>query len=84
MITPRQHGTISYVSPRKNYAFIQGDDGEEYFFYPKHIDTFTRVGWADLQVGYRVQFIAADNPSKKEKAVALEVQVTDATTLDGR
>lgn len=57
-------GAIKYVLYVKNFGFIKGDDGDEYFFHANDIDggrsTFDRLSFGD-----RVKFFKSSEQRPK-------------------
>jgi hypothetical protein len=62
---------------------IRGDDGLAYFAYRASLDSFG-VQFADLRPTMRVRFTPAESGRTKDDPRAVDVMVTDRSTLDGR
>lgn len=74
----RIYGTLTRLNDDRYSAFIQGDDGREYFLAKPNMASYgTRVLWRDLRVSMRVSFIPAESDRRRDKPVALECRVTD-------
>ena len=51
-------GTVKRILAVKGYAFVEGDDGREYFF---HVGSLLdEADWARVRRGIRISFVSVD------------------------